>query len=162
MISPHVDRGTAPPGVTDDSPHRLCCYGEAFGGPMRCTCWEPVYDVEQTPPADGGAPPTEEEIPTRSKCCHDCAYRNGSPERERGEGEQLDDWALDGRSEFWCHQGVRRIVAYRHPDGTVLPAGDGEYAPPQGSDPLRPVVFKADGTIGERCAGWAATRKGAR
>lgn len=162
MILPHVDRNTAPPGVTDESTHRLCCYGEAFGGPMRCTCWEPVHDLEQEPPENGGTPPPDDEIPTRAKCCHDCAYRNGSPERERGEGDRLDDWALDGRSEFWCHQGVRRIVAYRHPDGTVLPAGDGEYDPPTGNDPGRPVLFKADGSIGERCAGWASTRKGAR
>lgn len=162
MIAPHVDGRTSPPGITEDSPLRWCCYGEVGRGPTGCTCWEPVHDLKQLLPANGGTPPPEEEILTRSKCCGDCAYRNGSPERERGEGEQLDDWALDGRSEFWCHQGVRRIVAYRHPDGTVLPAGDGEYDPPQGNDPRRPVVFKADGAIGERCAGWSATRKGAR
>lgn len=131
-----------------------CCMGAAVYGRSRCTCWEPVYDLEQQPLADGGVPPAE--VPTRTKCCHDCAYRLGSPERqdEYDEGVLLAH-ALAAGEEFWCHQGVRRVVAFRHPDGRELPAGDGDYRPPVGPEG-RPVVWKADGTVGERCAGWAA------
>jgi hypothetical protein len=125
-------------------------------GRAHCTCWEPIYDLEQAPLADGGVPP--EEIPTRTKCCADCAYRIGSPERaDEHEEDDLLSKAWDLRSEFWCHQGVRRVVAFRHPDGRELPAGDGDYRPPVGPEG-RPVVWRADGTVGERCAGWAALR----
>lgn len=151
----HIDGVYGPPDL-DDEPG-ICCMGAAVYGAYRCTCWEPVFDLEQMPLANGGRPPSEAEISIRSKCCHDCAYRNGSPEKERGEGEQLDDWALDGRSEFWCHQGVQRVVAWCHPDGRELPAAEGDYRGPVGPDE-RPVVWKADGTVGERCAGWAAHR----
>lgn len=157
MILPHVDSQTAPPSITEDSPLSWCCYGEAFGGPTSCTCWEPVYDLEQAPLQNGGKPP--EELPTRKKCCHDCAFRVGSPERER-EDAVLEE-ALEPGHEFWCHQGVRRIVAWEHPDGRRVEAPPGCYVPPQGP-PERPVVWKADGTVGERCAGWAAHGKGAR
>lgn len=153
----HVEGDYGPPGLGDEP--GMCCMGAAVYGDRRCTCWTPVYDLEQQPLANGGVPPNEAEIPQRTKCCHDCAYRNGSPERERGEGDQLDDWALDGRSEFWCHQGVRKVVAWRHPDGRELPAAEGDYRPPQTTEP-RFAIWKADGTVGERCAGWAACRKG--
>lgn len=151
----HVEGDFGPPNAGDEP--GMCCFGAAVYGASRCTCWEPVFDLEQEPLENGGKPP--EEIGQRTKCCQDCAYRNGSPERERGEGDRLDDWALDGRSEFWCHQGVRKVVAWRHPDGRELPAAEGDYRPPQTSEP-RPAIWKADGTVGERCAGWAATRKG--
>lgn len=145
-----------PPSVTDEMLHDIpCCMGEAIGGPHACTCWEPTFDVDQTPLEDAGEPPAE--IPTRDKCCHDCAYRQGSLERERGEGEYLEDVASGPGKEFWCHQGVRRVVTFKHPDGRELPAGDGDYRPPVGP-PDRPIVWKADGTPGERCAGWSALR----
>lgn len=155
----HVSGATAPPGITGDEPLSLCCIGEAVYGPQRCTCWEPVYDLEQRVLENGGKPP--EEITIRSKCCHDCAYRNGSPEREDGEDDWLDDIALDGRSEFYCHQGMRRIVAWEHPDGRRIEASDGCYAPPKGPSE-RPMPWKADGAPGELCAGWSSVRKGAR
>lgn len=93
---------------------------------------------------------------TRTKCCDDCAYRNGSPERAEEDGtDELLAHAMTPGQEFWCHQGCRRVVAFRHPDGRELPAGDGDYRPPVGPED-RPIVWKADGTPGERCAGWAA------
>lgn len=141
-----------PPALRDDSeiPEVPCCYGSVMGA-NRCTCWEPVYDLDQQPLEE----PTEPA--TRSKCCHDCAYRNGSPERaDEHEAERLCMVAHSGgEQEFWCHQGVRRVIAFRHPDGRELPAGDGDYRPPIGPKD-RPLVWKADGTVGERCAGWAA------
>lgn len=153
----HLDHHGAlvPPAVRDDDSYGDCCIGAAMFGNSRCTCWEPVYDLDQQSLANGGEPP--EEVATRAKCCHDCAYRNGSPERsDEAEEERLLDIARsDGRQEFWCHQGVRRVVAFRHPDGRELPAGEGDYRPPLGPEE-RPVIWKADGTPGERCAGWAA------
>lgn len=145
-ISPNV-----PPALRDDETPGICCAGAAMFGARRCTCWEPVYDLEQQPLENI---PENYSPDTRSKCCHDCAYRHGSPEREDGEEEWLHEITGDG-SEFWCHQGVRRVIAFRHPDGRELPAGDGDYRPPVGPTD-RPIVWRADGTPGERCAGWAA------
>lgn len=142
-----------PPAERDIDDYGWCCDGAALRGRRFCTCWEPVFDLEQQPLVDDGRPPAE--VPTRSKCCHDCAYRAGSPEREAGDGDWLVELATgDGRM-FWCHQGMRRVIAFRHPDGRELPAGDGDYRPPVGPAE-RPVAWKADGAVGERCAGWAA------
>lgn len=154
----HVNGGGLyiPPELCDrDEPMEIpCCMGAALAE-NHCTCWEPIFDLEQQPLADGGEPG---EITTRVKCCHDCAYRNGSPERSDDRTEALDQHVWVEGEEFWCHQGVRRVVAFRHPDGRVLPAGEGDYRPP--ADPEgRPVIWKADGTVAERCAGWAALRK---
>ena len=132
--------------------------GETMRGPTGCTCWEPIYDLEQQPLENGGEPPAE--LPTRDKCCHDCAYRNGSPEREAGETDTLMERATSAGLAFWCHQGVRRAIAYRHPDGTEVPAGEGDYQPPVGP-PERECIWKADGSICERCAGWRAHARAA-
>lgn len=154
MHSPTVN---VPPALRDvgldEAPADFvpCCYGTVDEGPRGCTCWEPVYDLEQARLVRDSEPST------RSKCCHDCAYRNGSPERtDEHEAETLIDAAAPGR-EFWCHQGVRRVVAFRHPDGRELPAGDGDYRPPVGPNASGvQCVWLADGRAGERCAGWAA------
>lgn len=155
-MSISADRGLlVPPAIRDrHEPAEIpCCYGSA-NAENRCTCWEPVYDLEQQPLHNDGALPVE--ISTRAKCCGDCAYRNGSPERSDERAELLLDVAHSGgRREFWCHQGVRRVIAFKHPDGRELPAGDGDYRPPVGPED-RPIIWKADGTPGERCAGWAA------
>jgi hypothetical protein len=152
----HVVGPCAPVGIDDDAPTTGCCIGEVMGGPSHCTCWEPVYDLEQQPLADDGVPP--DDVPIRAKCCHDCAYRNGSPERaDPHEEDALLALPHQEGREFWCHQGLRRAVAYRHPDGRTRPAGDGDYQPPIGPA-ARPVAWKADGTVGELCAGWAAHR----
>jgi hypothetical protein len=145
----HVDLDEAPGDFVP------CCMGSATAGPGGCTCWEPVYDLEQQPLA------LDTEPTTRSKCCHDCAYRNGSPERiDEDERVDLEQLAHDPGKEFWCHQGARRVVAFRHPDGRVLPAGEGDYRPPQGPNTAGvECVWLADGRAGERCAGWAAHRQ---
>lgn len=150
--SPHV-----PPALRDRvDEYGTCCAGAAIYGVDRCTCWEPIYDLEQQPLANDVPP---KEIPTQSKCCEDCAYRNGSPERSEEDGtERLLEIAYTDGQEFWCHQGCRRVVAFRHSEtGEILPAGDGDYRPPIGPEE-RPVVWKADGTVAARCAGWNAHR----
>lgn len=136
----------------DETSELPCCMGAAVYGVNRCTCWQPIFDLEQQPLG------AQTEPVTRAKCCEDCAYRNGSPERSDDyEEDELLAIAHDDAREFWCHQGVRRVVAFQHPDGRALLAGDGDYRPPIGPAE-RPVVWRADGTVGERCAGWAAHR----
>lgn len=148
--------GLRPEGLPgwDDAPDEFapCCYGSANDGPRGCTCWEPIYDREQAALQEG---PME----LRVKCCHDCAYRQGSPERERGEYDEcggLSDIAGGGRSIFVCHQGMRRIVGWRHPVMGELPyAGPGDYRAPKGDG----CAWQVDGRPGVLCAGWAALRR---
>jgi len=83
-----------------------CCLGAAGMGPERCTCWQPVYDLDQTDPDPtavkllaAGVQPV-----TRSAPCHDCAYRPGSPERRGEDGyagdQDLLDRIVQGRAVF--------------------------------------------------------------
>jgi hypothetical protein len=124
-----------------------CCMGSVNDGPTGCTCWSPIYDLEQVPPAaslvallEAGIEPV-----TRAKRCIDCAFRPDSPERERDED-------LEGLPNFWCHQGIRRPIAHRHPDGRIRPEADSaDYQPPI----VAGVPYRADGTPAERCAGHA-------
>lgn len=141
----HLAGRTAPPGVRADDEPRGCCMGEAAKDPTHCTCWEPVFDVEQADPVPG-------EVITRGTCCHDCAYRRGSPEEREGARGDLEALAADDRGAFFCHQGMRRAIAYRHPDGRELPAGAGDYQPAI----LDGVAYRADGTPADRCGGWGA------
>ena len=139
----------------------ICCTGAAVYGPSRCTCWEPVYDLDQTEPDEtavrllaGGIEPS-----TRRQMCHDCAYRPDSPERSgddtyQGDEDFLADLAVTG-DRFWCHQGTRRPVKWVHPSGAEHPGHPGGYAPPI----VNSVPYKADGTPSELCAGWAARRR---
>jgi hypothetical protein len=135
-----------------------CCDGSAFGDPSDCTCWEPEHDLDQVP-ADqlvARAPGL------RSSTCDDCAYRGGSPER-RGEDHVVGDAAtlqilVERNEPFVCHQGMRRVVRFRHPSGaTWVPDHDNleaAYRPPI----VRGVPYKADGTPADLCAGWASAR----
>lgn len=137
-----------------------CCYGAAIYGPHRCTCWTPVYDLDQQP-VDGqsvkllaaGVEPV-----TRRLMCEDCAYRPGSPERSGdpsyvGDADRLEEIAAADR--FWCHQGIRKPVKWRHPSGVEIDAHPGAYRPPSHDG----VPYRADGTPAELCAGWDARRR---
>lgn len=137
------ETGTLPFLTDEDRREPMpCCYG-SIDHPDGCTCWEPIFDLEQQEPRVTLVPGT------RARRCHDCAYRPDSPERERGD----DMEALDN---FWCHQGIRRAVAYRHPDGRVRQVPEAnDYQPPMGER----WPFKADGTPADRCAGWAQTQR---
>lgn len=136
-----------------------CCLGAAEEGPHACTCWEPVYDLEQQPVQEDLAAVAG----TREKACDNCAYRAGSPEREgddRYQGSEdgdLERFARDGV--FWCHQGMRKPVLWRHRLGIEVAADSDAYEPPMVRCGPELVPFKADGTPGERCAGWAALRR---
>lgn len=130
----------------------LCCYGVAVYGPSRCTCWEAIHDLEQQQPK------LELQPAERTTMCADCAFRPDSPEsnaqpnyQHSGEGEP-DLGLCRG---FVCHQGMRRIVARRHPSGVEIPTKtDGCYDPPI----VDGVAFRADGTPADVCAGWLAFR----
>lgn len=135
-----------------ETPEPWCCEGAASMGPGRCTCWEPVYDLDQQEPR------TQEPAGVRPEMCVDCAYRPGSPERRgeedyKGDQDLLDALVVTGRP-FWCHQGVRRPVKYRHPCGMEIEGHPAEYRPPLVAG--RP--YKADGSPSDLCGGWAARR----
>lgn len=133
----------------------LCCMGAAVYGPERCTCWRPEYDLEQADPRPdtlAGAMP---------RMCGDCAFRPGSPERTNSDGvvadaETLEACVTTGQS-FWCHNGLRRVVAYVHePTGTRWepPGADAAFTPPI----IDGQPYKADGNRGDLCAGYVARR----
>lgn len=130
----------------------LCCIGSAMYGPERCTCWEPVYDLEQVKPR----PDLPADV--RSSMCHDCAYRPGSPERSgdpRAAGTEEALRALvDGGDIFWCHQGIRRPIRFEHPSGITVPGSDLAYDPPI----IDGTPYRANGTPADMCGGWAALR----
>lgn len=135
-----------------------CCLGAAEGGPLDCTCWEPEYDLEQS-----GRLLSERPIVTRAVMCADCAYRPDSPERsgdERFKGSEEGELERIAALEvFWCHQGMRKPVRWRHRLGIVVEAATDAYEPPMRLVDDEPVPFKADGSPGDRCAGWAAHRR---
>jgi hypothetical protein len=148
-----------------DAGEGMCCIGAAVYGSQRCTCWEPIYDQEQ-------AEPRPDLIGTvQRSMCPDCAFRAGSPERTGQPGyqcnsqEEIDDLVVAG-TPFFCHQGVRRIIRWRHPSGMVIDAHPGAYAPIQQPLPAvkgdpsttRMVGFKANGEPMSLCAGWTARR----
>lgn len=124
-----------------------CCYGAVMDGPRGCTCWEAIFDTEQSVDLQIGP------MPLARKCCHDCAYRRGSPEREKGEADHLEEIAGHPRELFLCHQGMLRVVGWRHPQIGEFPyAGPGDYHPPKRDG----RVYQVDGRPGVLCAGWGA------
>lgn len=134
-----------------------CCWGTASGGPRCCTCWEPVYDLP-----DRAAPSTDIPSNARPAMCPDCAYRPGSPERRgdahvSGDADQLEQIVATGQP-FYCHQGIPRVTAYRHPTGALFtppPEATAAAYEPRMRDG---VPYKADGTPADLCAGWTARR----
>lgn len=133
----------------EDVDVRGCCMGEAVKGAEFCTCWAAVFDVEQQParpprrPGDIGVAPA---------MCGDCAYRPGSPERQLAGGhDELLDLARGGRP-FYCHSGMRRPVRWEHPDGRVVAGSPDDWQPLM----VGGVPYRADGSPGLLCAGWAA------
>ena len=151
-IAGHLPAGGPYGNITLPDPvDGACCIGAAAMGPQYCTCWTPVYDLEQQPavPANPAA---------RGSMCADCAYKPGSPERsgdERYTGDEEFLAAIVQTGEkFWCHQGLRRVVKLRHPSGAEVVIETDHYDPLKDSG----VPYKADGTPGDLCGGWSARR----
>jgi len=133
-----------------DAGEGACCYGAGMRGPGGCTCWRPVYDLDQAEPVP--AIP----IVRPGGMCGDCAYRPGSPEKDgdpkyRGDADHLEHLAATG-TPFSCHDGLRRLLRRVHPSGVEVPADPGAYDPPI----LDGQPFRADGQPALLCAGWAA------
>lgn len=109
-----------------------------------------------------GAQPPLPLPPVPCVLCADCAYRPDSPERSgdetyQGAGEELDRIVQAGEP-FYCHQGIRRVVALRHPSGVEVPSHPGDYQPPI----VRGFPWKADGTPASICVGWLIRRAAAQ
>jgi hypothetical protein len=141
-----------PPGLPDDWSDTdggvPCCMPSAMGGPSDCTCWQPIFDVDQAELVPSPGPRR-----ARSEQCHDCAYLAGSRELTDPDDRYTRRQLLDlphGDRPFWCHQGIRRVIAWEHPDGRVISAAEDDYRPPIRSG--RP--FQADGSSALVCAGW--------
>jgi len=132
-----------------------CCPGVATSV-LDCTCWEQVYDVDQVPLVDLPGTVIPEVMP---RGCHDCAYRADSPERSgapevSGDAKFLQR-IVEAGEPFWCHDGMRQVIALTHPTGAriELPR-EVAYAPP-----IRNAVpHRANGQPGALCAGWSARR----
>lgn len=128
-----------------------CCLGALEDGPGGCTCWEAVYDLDQAPVDRLSMPGT------RAEMCADCAYRPGSPESQ-GDDRYVGKPTAPGVV-FWCHTGMRKPLRYRHPAGITVEVTGDFYKPPIRDVDGVAIPYKADGTAGERCAGWAAHQR---
>lgn len=134
---------------------RGCCIGEAVRGAEHCTCWVPVWNGEQAEPV---LPPKAADLAPFATKCGDCAYRRDSPERR-------DEWMADTLyslpeqgTAFYCHEGMRRPVAWRHPDGREIAGSPDDWQPPM----VAGIPYRLDGRAGSLCAGWAAIRAARR
>ncbi|PTR42047.1 hypothetical protein C8K38_111216 [Rhodococcus sp. OK611] len=129
-------------------PDSLCCYGAAVYGD-RCTCWTAVLDIEPSTAVEEG--PNE----ANAKCCHDCAFRAGSPEREEMGGDPMP-YRPD--HPFYCHTGFPHADHYTHPEtDQTIPGRDGDYQPITHNG----RTWRADGRPALVCAGWAAFNRAA-
>lgn len=147
--------GAYGPIVMPDPVNGACCDGSAIKGPQYCTCWTPVFDAGQQPVVQG-------DPAARDSMCGDCAFRPGSPERQGDEryngGQEFLDQIVVTGERFFCHVGVRQAVKLVHPSGAevnLLEVAPGDYRPPIEDG----VPYKADGTPGDLCAGWAGRRR---
>lgn len=130
-----------------------CCMASAVYGPRRCTCWEPAFDQSQAGPV-GDCSRSDR----RDSLCHDCAYRPGSPERSDPEiAGGLMDLPLIGHP-FYCHQGMRRLVRWVHPDGRTYTPDRDDYHPGYTDEGL---PLRADGSPAALCEGWRRLKIGA-
>ena len=142
------------PDVGNSTSGTPCCMAARLMGHQWCTCWTPVFDVDQAPPR------TELAAGLQPSMCGDCAYRPRSPERTghpdaRNDADDLHHLVVSGNA-FWCHQGMRRPTHWAHPSGATVPASPTDYRPH--IDAITRTPYQADGTPGLLCAGWVALR----
>ena len=131
--------------------------GYAHGGPGYCTCWEPIYDMEQERYLGDGT------IAMRTVPCSECAFRKWSPERNgeagySGTEDELEHIVYKGEP-FWCHVGMRRVVKWRHPTGMEIDAHPAAYQPSIVESCDQRFPLKADGSAADICAGWSGKRR---
>jgi len=132
---------------------RWCCMGAVSAG--RCTCWEPVYDTEQAPEIPNLRPVV------RPTPCSNCACRGDKRGADDYDAalEDMRRRAAVGKP-FYCHAGMRMVLAHVHPDGSRIETGDEWYFDAPWSKAGHPL--KTDGSPADLCTGWAAMagRKG--
>lgn len=114
-----------------------CCVAAGVRGPEACTCWQPLYSGEQHEPQSLHPPEP------RINQCGDCAYLEGSPEKTN-DPEALEDMPI-----FYCHVGMRKIVAWIHPDGRRREVS-GDYRPLVENG----IPYKANGQPADICRGF--------
>ncbi|GAA4845689.1 hypothetical protein GCM10023201_41340 [Actinomycetospora corticicola] len=159
--APRVTPG-GPATDLPDAGEGACCWGNVIGGPNHCTCWVPVYDLEQGPLDEtlAGWLAAGVEPNTAATMCGGCAYRPGSPEklgddRHAADADELERVAGSATDRFFCHAGIRRVVRWRHPSGAEIDGHAASYHPPI----RHGAPWRADGQPAELCAGWAARRR---
>ncbi|MCB1147360.1 MAG: hypothetical protein KDK38_11195 [Leptospiraceae bacterium] len=123
-----------------------CCYGYIQNGPRGCNCWHPVYDLEQNKIYDTEQPV----INVRKKKCNDCAFKHNSPEYQ-------DDSIYNIRGNFYCHQGMRKIIAWKHENGDIVNhnVNCDDYDPPIKKN----IPYTANGSPAKICRGWYSRNK---
>lgn len=136
-----------------------CCPGRITHGPAGCTCWQPIYDMEQQQPR---LVESHAECAVRDGMCGDCAYRPNSLEKRGDPGVSEDGATLErlatAGTPFWCHDGMRQPVAWLHPVGIRIPVAagrEGDYQPVIRDG----VPYRASGEPGLLCAGWSARHR---
>lgn len=142
----HISAANRPEFHAPPEAENSCCMGAAFTDGERCTCWVAISYPEQEERQEGP-------MNICRKMCHDCAYRNDSPERADA-GGAVPDYGRD--RPFVCHQGTPITTVWVHPmtgvtrkperDSYVIAQADGR-------------TWLADGRPGEFCAGWAAVNR---
>lgn len=136
----------AHPGAEDPDPG--CCWGNTLDPEGGCTCWVPVYEVEQAPPRPVTGP---DDLATQPAMCGDCAYRKDSPERATAYEEEVLLELPELGTPFWCHEGMRRPAYWQHPDGRRVEGDPANWTPPI----IGNIPYRADGSPGLLCHGWA-------
>jgi hypothetical protein len=152
----HGDGGHAARTWAREHPASIpCCEASAYRDLESCTCWVPVFDVDQQP----ARPIGPGDLMVRpGGMCSDCAYRPGSPERVVDfTTDQLRSLPAEG-TPFYCHDGIRRPAYWVHPEGRRVEGDPADYQPLV----VRGAPYRADGRVALLCAGWAgiAARSG--
>lgn len=126
-----------------------CCDASAYRDMESCTCWRPVFEVDQQP----AQPISLGDLIVRpGGMCGDCAYRPRSPEREVPfVADELLSYPAEG-TPFYCHDGIRRPKHWVHPEGHRVEGDPADYQPLM----VRGVPYRAVGRVALLCAGWAA------
>lgn len=129
------------------------CYGSAENGVTGCTCWVAVYSSEQFAAQPCGLDRID--LPPRRTRCADCAFRRDSPERsDPYQEDQLLALAFAGEP-FFCHDGMRRPLIWRHPTLGDVPGDPADWHPLI----VDAIPYRADGQPAFMCAGWTVERR---
>lgn len=147
--------------VLPDAGRGECCEDAAEDGPQACTCWDYVYDAERSRDLRRYDVPTPASPPVM---CSDCAFRPGSPEKADDPHVVASSYQLlrcvSLGQPFWCHDGMPKVIGFRHPSGAYVPFDDdGAFSPRIVKSDDAATPFRADGRPAVLCSGWWLQRK---